>query len=109
MHSNLNGTKLFFFFFYKDEEQDDDIYIYPIDVNVEERQAYRGDVRASKEFEWRRQEVIIFKSEEKRGNTSGATSSDALSTQFRRIQNLKLSHPDPRIASSLYKSSRAKQ
>ena len=44
----------------ENEEEDDDVYMYPPDMNLEERADYRVACRASKASEWNRQQEEGF-------------------------------------------------
>ena len=44
----------------ENEEEDDDVYMYPLDMNPEERADYRATCRASKASEWNRQQEEGF-------------------------------------------------
>ena len=44
----------------ENEEEDDDVYMYPTDMNPDERADYRATCRASKASEWNRQQEEGF-------------------------------------------------
>ena len=44
----------------ENEEEDDDVYMYPADMNPDERADYRAACRASKASEWNRQQEDGF-------------------------------------------------
>ena len=43
----------------KKEEEDDDVYMYPVDMNPDERADYRAVCRASKASEWKQKEGFM--------------------------------------------------
>ena len=44
----------------ENEEEDDDVYMYPLDMNPDERVDYRAACRASKASEWNSQQEEWF-------------------------------------------------
>ena len=85
-----------------DDDDNNDVYMYPIDMQPDERDAYRVVVQASKATEWdQQQHETLVGSKDKTGESSRP--SDALRSMWKShsVQNSK---PSPSIAPSLYKS-----
>ena len=51
----------------EDEEKEDDVYMYPVDMNPDERADYQAECRASKASEWNRQQEGFMRGKKKKG------------------------------------------
>ena len=91
-------------------DSDDDMYMYPADMNIEEREEYRAAVQESKKAEWQRQQnASLFGNTSKRGSSSRAGATTEPLGKLRQSKSVRISCPDPPLAPSFYKSSSAKQ
>ena len=89
-----------------DMDEDEEVYMYPANMDLDERDAYWEAVRASKATEWERQEhENLVGSKRKTGESSRRSGTPIM----RKSQSMRHSDPSPPIAPSLYKSSKAKQ
>ena len=85
-----------------DDDDNNDVYMYPIDMQPDERDAYRVVVQASKATEWdQQQHETLVGSKDKTGESSRP--SDA-PRPMRKSQSVRYSEPSSPIALSLYKS-----
>ncbi|WJZ92484.1 hypothetical protein VitviT2T_011474 [Vitis vinifera] len=89
-----------------DDDEDEEVYMYPTNMDLDERIAYRETVHASKATEWERQQhENLVGSKRKTGESSRRSGAPIM----RKSQSMRHSDPSPPIAPSLYKSSKAKQ
>ena len=89
-----------------DDDEDEEVYMYPANMDLDERDAYREVVRASKATEWERQQhENLVGSKRKTGESSRRSGAPIM----RKSQSMRHSDPLPPIAPSLQKSSKAKQ
>ena len=88
-----------------EDAKDEDVYMYPTDMNPDERDAYRSAVRASKASNWEReQHENIVGSKRKTGEYS-----TSIPSMMRKSQSIRHSHHSLSVTPSLYKSSVARQ
>ena len=89
-----------------DEDEDEEVYMYPANMDLDERDAYWETVRASKATKWEQQQhENLVGSKCKTGELSHPSGTSTM----RKSQSMRHSDPSPPIAPSLYKSSKAKQ
>ena len=60
LRGTMGGKHHTFFDDDDEEEGDEDVYMYPVDMHLDERDEYREAVRASKASEWNREQVAEF-------------------------------------------------
>ena len=90
-----------------EDDDDEDVYMYPTDMHLDERDAYRFAVCASKASNWEReQHENIVESKRKTRESSRST---GIPPTMRKSQSMRNSHQSPPIAPLLYKSSVARQ
>ncbi|KAL6326357.1 hypothetical protein AAG906_007862 [Vitis piasezkii] len=94
----------------EDDDEDvenEDVYMYPVDMHPDERDAYRSAVRASKASKWEREQYENIVGSKRK--TRESSQSTGLPPMMRKSHSMRHSQQSPPIAPSLYKSFAAKQ